>query len=194
MPASANPAPAVTARGIAMHGPWGRVYGPVDLDIDAGGVTVLTCAAGSGRTTLLLTLAGRMRPDAGSLTVFGHSRPGDIFTAAALAGVADLDALAESVTVGDLVTEQLRWDASWYRRIRRAEEPDLVSVCAPVFGELPLPALTRYVDALTELDGLLLRIALANVVRKPLLVVGNLDQVSSDCDRALLVDRLVDLG
>ena len=32
--------PAVIARAITMHGPWGPVYGPVDLDVQAGGVTV----------------------------------------------------------------------------------------------------------------------------------------------------------
>ncbi len=53
--------PAITARAITMHGPWGPVYGPVDLDIDEGGVTVLVAPAGTGRTALLMTLAGRMK-------------------------------------------------------------------------------------------------------------------------------------
>ncbi len=53
--------PALVARGIRMSGPWGPVYGPIDLDVDAGGVTVLVCPAGTGRTALLMTLAGRMR-------------------------------------------------------------------------------------------------------------------------------------
>jgi ABC-type transport system involved in cytochrome bd biosynthesis fused ATPase/permease subunit len=42
--------PAVTARAIEMRGPWGPVYGPIDLNIEARGVTVLVCPAGSGRT------------------------------------------------------------------------------------------------------------------------------------------------
>ena len=58
--------PAITARAITMRGPWGPVYGPIDLDIDAGGVTVLVCPPGSGRTALLMTLAGRMRPVSGN--------------------------------------------------------------------------------------------------------------------------------
>ena len=70
--AEPEPEPAVAARGIEMRGPWGPVYGPIDLDIDAGGVTVLVCPAGSGRTALLLTLAGRMLPVKGELTVFGR--------------------------------------------------------------------------------------------------------------------------
>ncbi|MET0699073.1 MAG: hypothetical protein ABWY93_05360 [Mycobacterium sp.] len=185
---------AVTARAITVRGPWGPVYGPTDLDVDAGGVTVLGCPAGSGRTALLMTLAGRMRPMAGELTVFGHTRAKDIFGVSALAGIDELDTVAEAVTVRDLITEQLRWNAPWYRLIRRAEQSDLATVCGPVFGELPLPPLTEYFDELSELDRLLLRISLANTGRPPLLVVGNLDFVTSDRNRDLLVGRLVDLG
>ena len=177
-----------------MTGPWGPVYGPIDLDIDTGGVTVLVCPAGTGRTALLMTLAGRMRPVAGELTVFGRGKATDIFGLAALAGIDELDTVAESVTVRDLITEQLRWDAAWYRLVRRASEADLQRICGPVFGDLPLPPLTEYVEELGELDGLLLRISLANTRRPPLLVVGDLDQVTSDHNRDLLLDRLVDLG
>ncbi len=177
-----------------MAGPWGPVYGPIDLEIDAGGVTVLVCPAGSGRTALLMTLAGRMAPDTGELTVFGRRRAKDIFAIAALAGIDELDSVAESVTVRDVITETLRWDARWYQLVRRADEADLRAVCAPVFGELPLPPLHEYVEELTELDRLLLRIALANTARPPLLVVGNLDYVTSDHNRDLLVQRLIALG
>ncbi len=177
-----------------MRGPWGPVYGPLDLDIDAGGVTVLVCPAGTGRTALLLTLAGRMSPISGQLSVFGRTRARAIFSLAALTGIDEIDAVTESVTVRDLITEQLRWDARWYRLVRRADQGALEALCAPVFGELPLPPLTEYVAALSELDQLLLRIALANTKKPPLLVVGNLDQVTSDTNRALLVERLIALG
>lgn len=177
-----------------MTGPWGPVYGPIDLDIEASGVTVLVCPAGTGRTALLMTLAGRMRAVAGDLSVFGRTSARTIFEVAALAGVDELDTVAESVTVRDLLTEQLRWDAPWYRLVRRAGEEELHRVCGPVFGELPLPPLTEYAEELSELDGLLLRIALANTSRPPLLVVGDLDQVTSDRNRDILVDRLIELG
>ncbi len=193
-PPEPAPEPAVVARGLSLRGPWGPVYGPVDLDITAGGVTVMICSAGSGRTALSMTLAGRMRPTSGSLTVFGRTRVRDIFGVAALAGIDELDTVAEAVTVGDLITEQLRWDAPWYRMIGRADEDDLRRVCGPVFGELPLPPRSEFVEELTELDGLLLRIALANTRRPDLLVVGNLEHVTSDEDRELLVGRLIDLG
>lgn len=193
-PESTDEEPAITARGLAVTGPWGPVFGPVDLDIDAGGVTVLVGSPGAGRTALLMTLAGRMKPAAGTLTVFGRSRPTEIFGHSALAGIDELDNVFESVTVRDLITEQLRWDASWYRLVRRAGARELAEVCAPVFGPLPLPPLTEYVDALTELDGLLLRIALANTARPDLLVVGSIDQVTTTAHRMQLLRRLVELG
>lgn len=189
-----RPTPAVVARGITMSGPWGPVFGPLDLEIDEGGVTVLVCPAGEARTALLMTLAGRMKPKAGSLTVLGRSIATGIFGACALAGVEELDTVYESVTVRDLITEQIRWDAPWYRLIRRAGQRQLAAVCGPVFGPIAPPQLGNYVDQLTELDGLLLRIALANTARPPLLVVGGLDHVASDPSREQLVRRLVDLG
>ncbi len=186
--------PAIVAGALAMSGPFGRVYGPVDLDVGRGGLTVLLGPAGHGRTALLLTLAGRMTPGGGSLEVLGESRASGIFARSAVAGFDDVDGVYESVTVGDLITEQLRWNAPWYRRVRRADGDDLRLVCGPVFGPRPLPALTAYVDQLTELDVLLLRIGLADNAFPPLLVVGSLDQIADDGDRAELVRRLVDLG
>nr|WP_109561771.1 ATP-binding cassette domain-containing protein [Mycolicibacillus koreensis] len=177
-----------------MRGPWGPVYGPIDLEIPTGGVTALIGTAGPGRTALLMTVAGRMKPSSGTLTVLGSTAPTEIFAHSALAGIEELDTVAESVRVRDLITEQLRWDAPWYRLVGRAGHADLEAVCRPVFGSLPLPHPDEYVEQLTELDGLLLRIALANTARPPLLVVGNLDQVTSHRNHDALVRRLVELG
>ena len=185
---------AVVARGIEQKGPWGQVYGPLDLDIPAGGLTILRAAAGAGRTALQMTLAGRMKPNSGTLDVLGRTRAKDIFAISTLAGISALDDVYASVRVVDLLTEKLRWDAPWYRLLGKATEADLVRVCRPVFGELPLPALGDYVEELSELDGLLLRVALANSKALPFLVVGNVDQVTSDENHRILISRLVALG
>lgn len=186
--------PAVVARGITMTGPWGRVFGPLDLDIPAGGTTVLVGPPGSGRTALMMNLAGRMKPSSGTLTVLGHSRARDIFGIAALAGIEQLDSIYESVTVADLITEQVRWNSPWYRLVRRAGAAERDAICGPVFGDLPLPELHNYVEHLDELTGLLLRIALANTARPPLLVVGSIDEIRNSNDRDRLLARLVALG
>lgn len=44
------------------------------------------------------------------------------------------------------------------------------------------------------MTGLLLRIALANTARPPLLVVGSIDEIKNSRDRAILLTRLVKLG
>ncbi|MBJ7341838.1 ATP-binding cassette domain-containing protein [Mycolicibacterium sp.] len=177
-----------------MHGPWGPVYGPIDLEIPRGGLTVLLATPGSGITALLMTLAGRMKPMGGTLDVLGDTSARTIFGRSALAAIEELDAVSEAVTVRDVLTEQMRWDAAWYRLVKRADDDVLARVCGPVFGPLPLPRLTAYVDQLTELDAVLLRIALANTAAPPLLVVGSIDQVDEDGSRAELVRRLVALG
>ena len=185
---------AVVARGITQAGPWGPVYGPIDLDIPAGGLTVLRGPAGSGRTALQMTLAGRMKQKTGDLSVFGRTTAKKIFAVAGLAAIDELDAVYNAVRVVDLITEQIRWDAPWYRLIGKATVNDLERVCRPVFGDLPLPDLDEYVDDLTELDRMLLRIALADTQRPPLLVIGSIDQVTSDDNQKTLVQRLADLG
>ncbi|OPX09174.1 ATP-binding cassette domain-containing protein [Mycobacterium sp. AT1] len=186
--------PAIVAKAISVAGPWGPVYGPVTCKIPRGGLTVLLAPPGAGRTALLMTLAGRMKPMGGSLEVMGETNVQNIFRDSVLAGIEELDAVYESVTVADLVTEKLRWDAPWYRRVRRADDADLARVCAPVFGALPLPESHSYVDELSELDALLLRVALANTTAPPLLVVGGIDQVAEDESRMELVRRLAELG
>lgn len=188
------PPPAVRARGITQDGPWGRVYGPLDLDVPAGGLTVLRAPAGPGRTALQMTLAGRMKPKSGSLTVLGRSGAKRIFAVSALAAIHDLDSHYTSVRVRDLINEQLRWDSPWYRVLRRADQAAYEKLCRPVFGDRPLPPLDTFVQYLSELDGLLLRVALANTGRPPLLVVGNIDQVTSDENQRILVRRLAALG
>ena len=177
-----------------MRGPWGPVYGPSDLEVDAGGVSALIHPAGTGRTALLLTLAGRMRPISGTVTVFGHSDARKIFAVSALANIDQLDKIAESVTVRDLITEQLRWDAPWYRFIGQASQTDLAALCAGTFGDVVLPDLNAYFDQLGELAQVLLRIALANTAAPPLLVVGDLDGITDDGNRAVVLERLIALG
>jgi energy-coupling factor transporter ATP-binding protein EcfA2 len=187
-------APVVVARGIAMTGRWGTIFGPLDLDIAAGGVTVLVGPTGLGCTALLLTLAGRMRPLRGIVKVLGHAEASQIFRIATPAALGDLDTVDESVTVTDVVTERMRWNAPWYRAVRRAGACEVDAMCRSVFGPVPSPPGSAFVGELSDLDQVLLRIALANTRWRPLLVVGGLHRVSSRRCRDILLCRLADLG
>lgn len=185
----------VCARGIELHGPWGHVFGPLDLDIDEGGVTVLAARSGAARTALLMTLCGRMRLTRGSLRILGYrDRPTKVLTRSAIACVNELDAVWPSVTVRDLVTEQKRWDSPWYKLVPRVDDDGVAQMCREVFGAVPLPRLDAFVDDLPEIQQLLLRVAVANTRRPPLLVVGRTDRIADDDERFTFLDRLVALG
>lgn len=185
----------VCARGIELHGPWGHVFGPLDLDIDEGGVTVLAAQSGAARTALLMTLCGRMRLTRGSLRILGYQdRPTKVLAHSAIACVNELDEVRPSVTVRDLVTEQKRWDSPWYKLVPRVDDDGVAQMCEEVFGDVPLPRLNAFVDDLPEIQQLLLRIAVANTRRPSLLVVGRTDRIADDEERFTFLDRLVALG
>lgn len=67
----------VVARGASVRGPRGPVFEGVDLDVPAGGLLAVHGPAGSGRTSLLLALAGRMRLSGGAVRVGGHVLPAE---------------------------------------------------------------------------------------------------------------------
>jgi len=189
----ATPA-AVVARGLRLHGRRGVVYGPVDLDLPAGALTVVQGPQGGGRSSLLLTLAGRMVPDAdATLEVLGHTLPRErrrVQRLAAVAGFAGIDDLDESVTVGEVVRERLTWLAPWYRRAPRVDQRTFRALAEPVFGERPLPRVESVLWDLDEVDALLLRVTLAMAQGPRLLVVDDVDQVHDTTRRATLWQRL----
>lgn len=185
----------LSAEGIEVDASWGHIYGPVDLTVRRGGVSVLVGAGGRGRTALLLTLAGRMKPTRGTLTAFG--RPNDahhLFTQAAIAKIDEVDGIGQTIRVHDIVTEQVRWGAHWFQWVPQSTEEDLERICRPVFGDYTLPKMDAMVEELPELTAALFQIAVANIRRPPLLVVGGVDKLASVTSAAKLVDRLIELG
>lgn len=188
------PPPAVHARGLRLTGSRGPVYGPVDLDLPAGALTVVQGPQGAGRSSLLLTLAGRMVPDRGSaLTVLGEPLPrrrDAVQRRAAVAGFSGIDDLDEAVTVGDVTRERLAWLAPWYRRTGRVRQAAFAELAAPVFGERPLPRVDTVIWDLDEVDVMLLRVTLALAQRPDLLVVDDLDQVHDSRRRQTVWTRL----
>lgn len=185
----------IEAIDIGVRATWGHIYGPTSLTVRAGGVTVLVGSGGRGRTALLLTLAGRMKPSSGVLHAFG--RTGDarhLFSQAAIADVDEVDGIDQTIRVSDVVTEQIRWAAPWYKWVPPSRPADLDRLCRPVFGDLALPSMDAYVEELPELTSALFRIAMANVRRPPLLVVGGVDRLTRTESAHTLLARLVALG
>ncbi len=73
--ASSSRALFACARDLTLRTSEGCPFAGVDLDIPAGSLFAIRGRAGSGRTSLLLTLAGRMLPTSGSLSVLGFELP-----------------------------------------------------------------------------------------------------------------------
>lgn len=116
--AAAPPPDVVRARGLGLDGPRGPVFDGVDVTASAGSLVVVSGPAGTGRTSLLLTLAGRMRPSRGEAEVAGHPLPrgaGAVrreVTLGTVTGVNDLDA---ALTVEEHVLERLALTSPWWR-------------------------------------------------------------------------------
>lgn len=185
---------AVSARGLTLHTRRGVVYGPVDLEVPSGALVVVQGPQGGGRSSLLLTIAGRMLPDRGqTLTVLGESLPRRrraVQARAAVAGFAGVDDLDESVTVADSVRERLAWSSPWYRRVAHVDQRTFAALAEPVFGERALPRVDSLVWDLDEVDAMLLRLTLAMTQHPELLVVDDIDQVHDSLRRQTVWSRL----
>jgi ABC-type multidrug transport system ATPase subunit len=172
---------AVRARRLQLDGRRGRIFGPVDLAIPTGSLNLVTGPAGSGKTSLLLTLVGRMRPNRGSdLEVLGRRLPAHAHSVqrrSSAVGVHGLDDLDEEVTVAATVRERQAWLARWYEIVRAPDDARVAAVCEPVFGDSPAPRAKQLVHELDEADNLMLRIALAMLSRPQLIVVDDIDSL-----------------
>lgn len=65
----------VTARGITARGPEGTVFENVSAHVEPGSLATVVGHSGTGRTSMLLALSGRLRLVAGHLEVSGHVLP-----------------------------------------------------------------------------------------------------------------------
>ncbi|WP_066903995.1 hypothetical protein [Mycolicibacterium houstonense] len=178
--------PQITAVGLGVDGEHGPLFSGVDLALTPG-FHAIQMPGGWGQTALLLTLAGRLAPTHGTVTVCGDTRPREIRKHCAIAAFDDIDELEDAVTVRTVLAEQRRWLAPWYRRVS-PEAGD--AALAEVFGDLTPPAPGTYISELSDLDLFLLKVTLALFSNRPILVVGDLEQVRDNCRRALAVERL----
>ena len=178
--------PVITASGLGVDGEHGPLFSGIDLALPEG-FHAIQMPGGPGQTTLLMTLAGRFKPTHGTLTVRGDSKPRAIRRHCAIAAFPDIDELEESVTVQTVLAEQRRWLSPWYAQIPREAGQSKMTA---VFGDTPPPSPGTYIVELSDLELFLLRITLATLSNRPILVVGDLEQVRDNARRAIAVDRL----
>ncbi|BBZ71180.1 hypothetical protein [Mycobacterium paraseoulense] len=179
-------APAITAAGLGVDGEHGPLFSGVDLALTPG-FHAIQMPGGPGQTTLLLTLAGRFKASHGSLSVLGETTPRAIRRHCSIAAFDDIDELEESVTVGTVLAEQRRWLAPWYSSVPLQSGP---AELTEVFGDIPPPSSDTFIVELSDLELFLLRITLALMSNRPILVVGDLEQVRDNSRRAVAVERL----
>src|SRR5262245_53207204 len=91
----------IEATGLGLRTRQGWIYRDVDLLLPAGSVAAIAGSAGSGRTMLLLTLAGRATPSSGELRVSESVSRADIRDKVAVARATGAVELDPDLTVGD---------------------------------------------------------------------------------------------
>ncbi|WKD62151.1 hypothetical protein CCICO_10765 [Corynebacterium ciconiae DSM 44920] len=184
----------LVADGLSVVGEEGPVFGPIDLRVPDKTLVFLSGRGGSGRTALALTLAGRMKPTDGTLTVFGYDKLKDIRDTVAIAGVDAIDALDRDVKVRDVLTDHRAWCYGWFGWVSKANEDYRDEILAKVYGTRSLPDLNQYVSQIPALDRILIRIGMAlhpaHQERIRLLILDDLEQVRELSDRAILLSVL----
>ncbi|MGX1269431.1 ABC-type multidrug transport system ATPase subunit [Streptomyces phaeoluteigriseus] len=190
---------AVTAEQFGLRGPRGWAFRDVCLDAEPGSLIAVVGPSGSGRTSLLLALTGRMRATEGTAAVGRARLPKQLAAVrrvSAPANVTGLTDLDPALTVGEHLHErallQRRFGGSVRgllrpRAARVTEEKLRVDTALAAAGLAPeaLPKGSRTaVRDLERMEALRLSVALALVGRPPLLGVDDADLKLSDAERA----------
>ncbi|MGV9775436.1 ATP-binding cassette domain-containing protein [Streptosporangium sp. NPDC003464] len=178
----------VRAVGLSLKGEHGWVYRDVGLAAEPGSLTAVTGQAGSGRTSLLLTLAGRMRPTDGTLTVGRYGKPRAIRRVAALGLVDGVNDLEKALTVREHLHERSP-GMFWGRR----QESRAATALALAGLELS-PGDRTLIRDLGREERVRLGIALALLDTPGLLILDNVDTGLAQDRQEALWATLGELG
>ncbi|MGW3265756.1 ATP-binding cassette domain-containing protein [Streptomyces sp. NPDC001056] len=199
----------VTAEDLGLRGPRGWAFRGVTLDAEPGSLIAIEGPSGSGRTCLLLTLTGRMKPTEGVATVGGSTLPrhmAAVRRVSALADVAGVTDLEPALTVGEHLRERALLQHRFGDSLRellhpgagRSHEARLrvdAALAAAGLDPKTLPKGSRTaVRDLERVQELRLSVALALIGRPRLLGVDDLDTKLSDAERAEVWDLLRSLA
>lgn len=154
------------------------------MDVAAGQLGVVAGPSGSGRTSLLLALAGRMRLMAGSVAVGGCRLPADAARVRQLVAVARAEpavGLDDELRVGDIVTERTMIGGP---RLGRAAVHDALTMLG-----VDAPATATVADLLPR-EQTLLAVALAAAEQPAAIVVDDVDRGCDDTDAERIWEAL----
>ncbi|MFI1956598.1 ATP-binding cassette domain-containing protein [Streptomyces althioticus] len=193
---------AVVADGLGLKGPRGWAFRDVSADARPGALIAVAGPSGTGRTCLLLSLTGRMRPTEGRAAVGGLELPRHMAAVrrrSALAHVSGVTDLDPSLTVAEHLREQellrrrfgdallrprqlLRPRAERLRE-RRRHIDDALATAGLDLAALPKRERTTVRD-LERVEALRLSLALALLGRPRLVGVDDTDLKLSAAERA----------
>jgi ABC-type Mn2+/Zn2+ transport system ATPase subunit len=103
------PGPVLEATGLGVLGRTGWVFQNIDLTLRPTSVAAIVGPSGTGRSSLLLALSGRLRPTAGSLSVAGHSyrdKPSSVRQLTAIARVGAVAYPEPALTIREYIAER----------------------------------------------------------------------------------------
>ncbi len=182
--ADLGPRGSIWAAGLGLRGPRGWVYKDVDIDIPAGSLALVLGPEGSGKTSLLLSMAGRMRPTGGTLHVGGIDATRRRSAARRLVGLGEfhqVNEMDDTLTVRDQVMAEL---ALHGRRWRRAKVEPLLD---PLGHELDPH---QRISDLSAPDRLLFGVALALLTDPPIVAVDRVDADLDPHEQARVLEQL----
>ena len=194
---------AISASGLTSTGPEGTTFNDVNIDLEAGDWLVVHGPDGSGKTSLLLALSGRMAFDEGLLRVDGHLLPQEsskVRRTVALGEFAGINDLEDNLTVDQHIAERLsiRSFGVWVNN----------STITPIRARLNVALSSAHDDAglpfhpiggndlvstLPRLERKLLGASLALINNPHLLVIEDVDDLRSGEHIALLWSALAAL-
>ncbi|MBG6213773.1 ABC-type multidrug transport system ATPase subunit [Cryobacterium sp. CAN_C3] len=194
--------PAIQTRNFSIRNGRQTVIGALSLDIPVGALFVVSGRFASGKTALLLALAGRLRGFSGTATVFGHSLRsggGQVRHVSALAETPIVNRLDDDLTVERQIAAALVLRQPWWKPLvsHKAVALCLVRVNALLrevdarAGDLlgkraaGLPRLigTDRIVCLQPLDRAVLGVVVALIGRPRLLIVDDVDTLRDTDDR-----------
>ncbi len=198
--------PAIDVHDLGMKGST-VVFANVSATVQDGGMLVITGPEGSGKTALLLGLAGRMRLSEGWGTMCGvnlRRSPSKIRRVVSIGHVAGLTDLDDNLTVSELVAERLIMIQPWYKPwASRKRVDEVLERLGTIYREIQgiyaqmghTPGSSQslradsfpshsYIDELSDLEQFLLSVALAGLSRRPIIALDNIDLLRRREDRA----------